>query len=445
MWHQLRSYVQRGRRLAQSGELADAIRVRFRSWHQTLQFNAGQIIEKQYKEYSADLPAGLAARKITLRLSVPKLPLRPVFAFADHVVDEAGKMTDTVLAVTAGGFAISRDRGKTWKRITVKQYSGCRFAQIISLGDGEFLANVVPAGSEGSKTALLDLLVLNERGDVLVRHAAQGHRWHGCRGIHSSNGTLMYAEYPSNMLVKRRRPSACRVFRSRDRGRTWKVVFEQTGLQIRHFHFLQTRPNFAGEWWLTSGDFPHESRIWVTRDDGDSWASVTASLPERVQIDGTAFDHSMFRSTDLVWMDDHIVWGTDDPLLEADPPGARVFRSKADMTLAPELVGVGKWHFRNAVDIGDFILFLAQRSNQPNPSPEDNRPSVYLMPKKPVPGIPSLLFLFSLDAYPSRRSPGFTFSKASRAAIDGTFFSFRSSEDVFPAGHRILEWNVRLT
>jgi hypothetical protein len=41
-----------------------------------------------------------------------------------------------------------------------------------------------------------------------------------------------------------------------------------------------------------------------------------------------------------------------------------------------------------------------------------------------------------------RAGRGFTFSKASRAAAGGTFFSYRAPYHLFPSGHQILRWDV---
>lgn len=445
MLHKLKFYVRRARELAKQGELLDATVARARSWRLERRFNTQQTsAERTYREYSAALPDGLSARRITLRLSVPPLPVSPLFAFSDHVADDSGRMTGTVLAVAVGGFAISRDLGRSWSHVRVKGHGDHRFVHLKSIGGGELLAQASPPESEGSKTAPMDLLVLDERGEVLAAHKALSQRWHGCRAVDIAGGTLMFAEYPSNMAVNGRRPTDCRVLRSRDRGRSWQTVFEQSGRQIRHFHFLQARPGVTGEWWLSSGDLAHESRIWRSRDDGDSWLDVTAGLPKKIPVGGALFEHGMFRLTDLNWLGEEIVWATDDVLASVDPPGSGVFRSRIADVLAPQLVGRGKWHIRSIVDIGDFYLFLSQRSNKPNPPPEDRKPGVYLMPKTAAAGAPALVHLFDLDTYPSRAKSGFTFSKASRTAVDGTFFTFRSSEDVFPAGHKMLEWNVSL-
>ncbi len=444
MLGQIKHYLRRARELSAQGDLANAVFARISSRRATAKFSAQQAKGKVFKEYSALLPEGSGAQKITLRLSVPFLRGVSKFAFADHVVDEQGRMTQTLLALGTGGFAISRDLGKTWKTVKIKGHSGHSFFQIGDIGGGEFLVQGFPAQDRASKVIPLDLLVVSEDGAVLAKHPRHSHRWHGCRSMGRSGETLMFAEYLSNIAVNGRRPVDCRVWRSRDRGRTWQVVFQQSGANVRHFHFLQPRPGVAGEWWLTSGDLPNECHIWVSKDAGESWNEVSVPKDQYVEASGELYKRDLFRLTDLVWLGDEVVWGTDDYMGSGVPPGARVFKSRIGGRLKPELVGIGKWHFRSAVDIGDHLLFISQKSNVAHTSRADARPGVYLMPKNRASGAPGLFHVCDLDTYPSRDRPGFTFSKASRAAVNGTFFSYRSSEDVFPAGHRILEWNVTL-
>jgi len=376
-----------------------------------------------------------------LRLSVPYVAKNPRVSFSDHVMDQKDRMTNTVLATMTGGIAVSRDLGKTWKIIKVDGHSDHRFINVKDIGEGEFLIQTIPPETRASRLAPLDLLVVNEDGKVLAKHAAHSHRWHGPRSAAIVGGTIMFAEYLSNNIVDGKRPVGCKVWRSRDRGRSWQIVMQKTGEEVRHFHFLQPRPGYENQWWLTSGDLPQECHVWVTWDDGDSWDDISVPEQERIEVSGVRYKRDLFRLTDLAWQGGNVIWGTDDYMGGSKPPGARVFRSVVGRHLAPELVGTGKWHFRNVVDVGDYLLFLSQRSTSSN-APEDKRPGVYLVPKQPVAGAPAMVHVCDLDAYPTRDRPGFTFSKASRAAVNGTFFSYRSGEDVFPAGHKILEWNV---
>lgn len=401
----------------------------------------GAAVSGGHREYTADLPDGFGAKRIAMRVSQPPLPIRSIFSFSEHVTDEAGHPTDILLAVCRGGFAISKDLGRKWKRVRISGRENHRFVHAKWIGNTEFLLQSYTGKTQGPNRPLVDLLVVDENGKLLAANPSFSHRWHGCRAVGQAGGTLMYAEYPRNEPVKGKRTSSARVLRSRDRGRSWQVVFEQQPEDIRHFHFLQPRPGSPGEWWLTSGDAPHESHIWVSKDDGDNWTDVTSSLPQEVDVDGTVYERDAFRLTDLVWLGDEVIWATDDALGRADPPGACVFHSKIGPALAPHLVGRGQWHFRNIIDIGENLVFLSQRATRHGGEKTIRNPGVYLMNKRTS----AFAHLFDVDCTPSdARASGFTFSRASRAAKDGKFFTCRSDEDLFAGGQKILEWQVRL-
>ncbi len=406
-----------------------------------LRFTRGVTTRGQSREYSAILPEGFGAKCITMRVSIPSLPVRPIYSFEEHVVGEDGRPTEIVIATCKAGFAISKDLGRSWKRVRVEGHDKHRFVHAKWIGKSEFLLQGSVGKTHGPNKPPVDLLVVDESGKVLAEHAAIGQRWHGCRAVGQAGGTLMYAEYPRNEPVKGQRTSSARVFRSRDAGRSWQIVFDQPPENIRHFHFLQPRPGIPGEWWLTSGDAPHESHIWVSKDDGDSWIDTTASFPGEFEIDDTVYEHDAFRLTDLVWLDGEIVWATDDALASANPPGARVFRSEMGPALSPHLVGRGEWHFRNIIDVGENLVFLSQRATRHGGEETIRNPGVYLMNKRSF----AFAHLFDVDCTPTEaRASGFTFSRASLVAKDGKFFTCRSDEDLFPGGHKVLEWQVSL-
>jgi hypothetical protein len=150
----------------------------------------------------------------------------------------------------------------------------------------------------------------------------------------------------------------------------------------------------------------------------------------------------MFRLTDLAWQDGEVVWGTDDYLArnQFPDPGARMFRSPGDR-LVPVMAGKAKWQIRNMVEVGEYYMVLTQgcvRSDAPH---AEKMPGAYLMPKRHVESAPDLVHLFDADIHSHIRT-GFTYSRASRKAKDGTFFTYRSNTDVFPFGHRIVKWDL---
>jgi len=392
------------------------------------------------KTHVLPLPDGFGAATATVALNVPQLPAYPVLEFAEHVTGEDGRATDTVLATFRGGFALSRDLGETWKYVRIAGWRDHRVIHAKAIGNGEFLLQAVPPRPYDSQRRSVALLVVDEAGDILAVNRVEGSRWHGCRSVDCSGDTLMYAEYPydsDDPFAKDR--FECRVFRSRDRGRSWQIV--RTDGAIRHFHLLQARPSAIGEWWLTSGDEPNECHIWVSRDDGDSWVSLTDGFGDSIVVGGERFRHTLFRLTDLAWHGDEVVWGTDDRLRASGKGrhGARVVRSPAASSLRPEIVGLAQWEIRSLVDLGDAYLFLTQGCARPD-TEHNQGPGVFLMPKRQG---AKLTHLFDVDVHSMIRT-GFTYSQASRAAKNGVFFTFRTSTDVFPFGHKILKWKVAL-
>ena len=409
-------------------------------WRLQREYYTLRYYSNRSREYSIALPEGYGHKRVVVRISVPKIPEHPHFAFAEHVMDGAGNPTRTVLATALGGFAISPDLAESWRFIPVRGLEDHAFIHVYSLGNSEYLAQVKPVHLRSDRTTPVDLLIVDERGQVLAETLAQGPRWHSCRAVHMANGTLMYAEYPRN---KENKISPSRVFRSGDRGRSWQVVFEQSPEQVRHFHFLQPRPGSVGEWWLTSGDAAHQSKIWVTQDDGDTWQDITAN--SSLMMEGTTYPRSIFRLTDLVWNESEVIWGTDDVLaaLGAEA-GARVFRSQVGSTLVPRLAGRTKSPIRSMVDLGNFLIVLTQASNQPATASGTIKPGVFLISKDGAGTAPELVHLFDVENFDPRpgAGKGFTYSMASRVALDGTFFTYRAPHQALPLPGHILKWAV---
>jgi hypothetical protein len=388
------------------------------------------------REYSVELPPGYPARRITVRIGIPRLPPSPFLEFAEHPVDAGGMGSKTVIATAGNGFALSQDLGTTWRRIRLAGHRDHEVLHVRSIGQSEYLVQAVLPQWKSSQR-LVDTLVVDDSGVVLAANRMAASPWHSCRAVDMQGATLMFAEYPYEYGATRQ---SCRVFRSRDRGRSWQIVF--TSDDVRHFHFLQARPGAAGEWWLSSGDEPHESRIWISTDDGDSWNDVSHPGCESVPVGGLPYPRTLFRLTDLVWDGEAAIWGTDHylPRKGHEPRGARVLRG-VGRPLEPALVATVRWPIRSVVEVGEFYLFLSQGPNDLGASSEARRPGVFLMPKAAPASGPGLVHLFDVEAH-SAIPTGFTYSRASRCACDGVFFTSRSGTDVFPYGHKLLRWEV---
>jgi hypothetical protein len=404
-------------------------------------------IPKYSRTYKVNLPEGYPARAVLITLSVPAIPPRPQFEFADHPTGAGGAATDLVLASAMGGFGISRDLGASWKYVEVEGQANRRIVHVKQIAPGRLLLQTTERVPDRSGPRAVDILIVDEDGKVVTSSRLAASPWHSSRSVDIAGGVLMFAEYPfeiANATPEQRDSS--RVWRSRDEGLSWEVAFEVE--DIRHFHFLQARPGHAREWWLTSGDADAESRIYVSKDDGDTWHDVTAGVENPLRIRGAYFPKTLFRLTDLGFAGDEVVWGTDDYLyaVKGAAQGARVFRSRCRDQLKPRVVGRSRWQIRNMVDVGDFFLILTQGGNRPDATMQEKMPGVFLMPKEEPESedTPALFHLFDVDVHREIRT-GFTYSRASRAWKDGVFFSYRGSTDAFPTGHKMLKWEVRFT
>ena len=395
------------------------------------------------QSFRVALPQGWPARAVEVTLSVPAIPPRPHFEFADHPLGSDGEGSETVVASAMGGFGVSHDLGLSWKYVKVPGQEDRRILHAKQIAPGNYLLQATERLSDRSLPRSIDILVADETGRLLVANRLAASPWHGCRSVDCAGGVVMYAEYPfevANATPEQR--DASRVWRSRDMGASWEVVFEAR--DIRHFHFIQARPGHAGEWWLTSGDGVMESRVYVSKDDGASWHDTTASYGTHLRFGASEIPRTLFRLTDLAWVDDDAVWGTDDYLysVRGTEQGARMFRAACADVLVPQIVGRGRWQIRNMVEVGDFFFVLTQGCNRADATPEEKRPGAFLMPKRaPAAPAPAMVHLFDVPVHSQVRT-GFTYSRASRAAKDGTFFTYRASTDAFPSGHKMLKWEV---
>jgi hypothetical protein len=400
------------------------------------------------KTFDIALHKSFGATSVRIRLSIPKMPRGAFYAFLDHDRDEHGNTTDRVLAGAVGAFAISDDLGETWRSVRVRGYGRFIITNARMLPTGEVLLQALdPEERVPPPDQVSHLLVCDLNGRVLSSTEIDGARWHGCRSVDVSGGTVMYAEYTPNRGGRKAGPHrASRVLRSRDFGRTWHVVHTEDN--IRHFHFLQAKPGTPGEWWLTSGDDDPECHIWRSTDDGDTWVDQTAAFGERIVTDNLRLSRRMFRLTDLAWDGDDIIWGTDDRLTATtgrgrdravSKPGSRLFRGNLQSGIAPTDLGLCGPEVRNLIAIGDFYLVLTQVST----GAPDSAPQVWLMPKRTPAEGPTLQHLFDIERLEGGYA-GFTFSRASRADRNGVFFTYRPPKQVFNASAQILRWEIEI-
>jgi len=404
----------------------------------------GAMTESFSKMHKVAVDRAFGFRQVNLELSVPSVPLEGRNAsFAEHRPD-----SDTVIALARGRAVVSEDLGQSWQCPALSGAADIEFENCFTTSAGDHLLQV-KSGQEGVPDGTV--FVYDASWSLRGRSSAGRSRWHGSRSIGQSGNTIMWAEYPENKAKYTRGQEHLaehpRVWRSRDGGASWEVVFEQNGLDIRHFHTIVPDPCVPRQWWLSSGDRADESKVWLSSDDGDSWSEVTNLRPE-IALHPSAMRtaQAVHRYTDIWLGQDEVVWGTDDwlgtpgapgvdPATPAGAPraGARMIRSRRTTPLQPVDAGWIGNPVRSITDVGPALLMTTEAKYKPLPEPQ-----VYLMAKN---GTGLLTQLCTIEILRDRGS-GFTYSRASAAARNGVFFSFRGSRDVCALPTRVLKWRV---
>jgi len=410
------------------------------------------------RTFSAPLHPDMGCRRVVIEVSVPRLPDAgaPVH-FAEHVRRD-GRATDTVIACTRGAVVVSEDLGASWETVPIPALDEVAFRNSFTRESGEHLLqgdasrDGGPAGRHGhAPVALLD------SAWELVSCTDPGFSaWHGTRSIDEEGGALVYAEYPRNRGRRAfmRDPAAAppaplrdsRLLRSTDGGRSWETVLCVDWREIRHFHTVVADPWRPGRWWASSGDAGPDCRVWESLDGGASWAEMPVELPAD-ELHPRANPRSVLRHTDVAVRESDLIWGTDDMLggwLLDDAavsvgrrPGARLMRSGKERPWKPRTIAYLGNPARSLVDVGFGYIVTTEAQGF-----FGYRPDVCLLWKsEPF----ALTPLAAVDNFRAERPrTGFTYSRASRSAKDGVFFTYRSGKDMFPGGPGILRWRVLL-
>jgi hypothetical protein len=361
--------------------------------------------------------------------------------------------------------AVSEDLGETWEAFRPEGTDEVRLWNAFTTSDGTHLIQgaAPPAGQPISRPDLAAPVFLFDRSWTLRDRVQPGTSpWHGTRSIDEANGVIMYGEYPNNDLKYqcegRDDSGECaqlerqglllpsRVLRSRDQGAHWETVLELPWRNVRHLHTVVADPYEAGRWWASTGDRVAECQVWETLDDGDSWAEVGSDEVDVPLHPGRRKGgRAVFRYTDLVVRRDDVIWGVDDWLGKATlfgdqevavgrRVGSRILRSPRETPWRPAAVGFVGHPVRSIVNVGGAYVITT----------EAKQPSIGLCPQVLLMSAddPTLIRpLFNVDNF-AAQGTGLTYSKASRAARDGIFFSYRQAQDAFDGGPRILRWRV---
>lgn len=401
------------------------------------------------ERHSIEVDPAFGFRRLDLEFEVPAVPIAGrAYGFAEHHLP-----TETVVATGEGGVLVSPDLGWTWEHVALPEAAGVDFVHCLTTSTGHHLLQVAaPDDFAGPHAEGGSLYRFDPQWRLVGRAQPGRHHWHGTRSAGEAGGTLIWAEYPSNKAKYRDGQEHLAidpaVYRSTDDGATWEQVFTMSGHLIRHFHTVLADPFVPGQWWLSSGDKPTESRVWRSADDGLTWIEMTNTDPDVLlhPIRQNAAQ-SVQRYTDLILTEDELIWGADDWLggwkatAEAEPDhgvraGSRMYRSPRSDPLQPRDAGWVGNPVRSLIDIGPAIIVTTEAKRETLPAPQ-----VVLVSKEPDGPLQELL---TVDVAGGGIS-GFTFSRASRAAQNGFFFSFRSTRDLVASPTRLLRWHIDLT
>ena len=423
------------------------------------------------KTYTMSVDPAFGFSKVRLTGSVPNLPLRARTAgFGYHALDQStGLATDTVVGTYSGGLVLSEDLGQNWTMVPLSDstlagelgLSRPQLGNAFVTKDGTILAQVkAPPTNTGRVVENSGAVLRFDKSGTLLGMQTPGQsHWHGSRTIDQSGDTIMYAEYPNNRM-KYRLPEGDQiveadydlrvptVYRSRDDGQTWNKVFEVSWTEIRHFHTIAADPFLPKTWWLSSGDKPDECRVWRSDDDGDSWRDVSLNTPEfdcYPRIKDTT--KSAYRYTDIWIGEDRMIWGADDwlggekAIKDPDVPasnraGSRMFMTPKSEQLTLSDTGYVGSPVRSIIDVGEALIITTEAKRD-----AIKEPQIMLMSKKD----PNLMVQLGSVPVADGNATGFTFSRASRAAKDGVFFTFRSKFDFVEHPTRMMQWKIDFT
>jgi SAM-dependent methyltransferase len=407
--------------------------------------------------FATTLPDGFPARRITIDYSVPQVPdaLKNTY-FAGHHGDEIFLTGKSVIGH-------SRDAGATFEVIRPKGLERIEFEQCFVTASGNRVVQSVGWRGAREKRPSADewgkVFVFDTDWNVIGESKNGDSPWHGAWSIDEADGVMMYAEYPDNAWIPgQHRPHSdtapggpefnrpARVMRSWDGGLGWEPVFELPPGQIRHFHTLLADPFQRGQWWLTSGDLPEHCRVWRSADDGDSWQEVTATGGALDGIPGDPAQRQacqrltamQVRQDDLLWVGDDLMApyfsvGEEDMRLRRT--GAWVFVSPKTAPLAPRPVAYLGQVGRSLTDVGPgYIVTTEAKKSTTTLSPQ----LFFVAKEDPARTVP----LLSLPNF-AATGTGFSYSRASRMARDGVFFTYRMPNDGF-ANQRpcVMRWRI---
>ena len=265
----------------------------------------------------------------------------------------------------------SMDGGTTWERkgnIPINITNGEIISNIYVEPLQETLyaiKNLGTAGEENNKLISYDISsnsfsVIGEL-DIGKKYAhAYSHNFESAFLLNTTTPYTIFAEYGSGNDVE------MYVWRTGDRGKTWKKTFTQGSRggngEIKHFHCVQYDP-YRKELWLASGDTDAEAKIWISADDGLTW-TLKYSGSQKTRTLGFVFEK------------DAIYYGMDSPQPEEPSHLYRINRNKVSGIALDDIqsVGISKngWAIYNLTKMiipsGILIFSVYERANDSVPN-----------------------------------------------------------------------------
>jgi hypothetical protein len=396
---------------------------------------------------TARVGAGFEFGRVSLRLTLPDVPHRAMFGC--HRPDtSAGRR---VAIIGPRNLYLSDDLGAGWEALQLDGLRDVRPFNVWCKQDG----GVLIQGKEDLDDRPAPILVYDRDLALVDIVSPAENPWHGTSGIDERGGTIIYGEYPQNgsrPALRRGDPDPpnthefydSRLLRSIDGGRTWDVVHTARWRDVRHFHTVRADPFEPGVWWASTGDRPAECRVLRSDNDGRSWTNVTGKPSTDLGVVGWEKRwQALYRYTDVVFTPDRLIWGTDDFMGHnrwlddlsgpvSDRIGSRLCVGTKGERLDVDVVGYIGNPVRSIIDVGPAWLALTQAKR-----PQLPQPQVVLVSKED-PFASVQIGTIELFSGPTP----FTLSRASRAAVDGRFFTYRRNGDAFSAGPFALQWDI---
>lgn len=314
---------------------------------------------------------------------------------------------------------VSKTLGQTWTALVI---NGCQAPL-----RRHFLTR---AGTHIVQTEEPETLLLDSSGKILARAKAGAENWHGtCSIDEGANGTLMFAEYRAT-----REPLGghLHVWRSTDGGASWKQALSAPGRsaervegEIRHFHTCQADPFIAGRWYVTSGDATPECAIWISEDDGLSWIRKFPKLGKRDIREGEF--QRYLRQTSFQIGERHLLWATDD---NVNGGRSALVRCDKSGTALKVMTPLGTNLTRSFVRIDDDMNIAISEAKKIK-----QHASAFVLDAK------GKVLTEARLKNTSRKLTGFTYSIASRAAVNGIFFTPTDGTTLIP-DTTVLRWKV---